>query len=185
MSSLFDELSSDKRLCHNNLEGCIKKLSDELVIYKDANQSNTKEMYTKLITPAEYFQIKTLISKRASVPEYNTKIRGLLLTKLGLYKEIKLAVTSTDTVKDISNLSKLNEIVKLERPQQPLAALNSTPHQPPVAVLKPQQPSVAVLKPQEPHVVTLKAKEAEAELIDISYSKEAKTLKPTSSSIKI
>ena len=94
MSSLFDELSSNKRLCHNDLEGCIQKLSNELVIYKDANQSKTKEMYTKLITPAEYFQIKTLINKRSENTEYGTKLRGLLLVKLGLYKEINLAVTS-------------------------------------------------------------------------------------------
>ena len=171
MSNFFDELLINKTLCYDDINACISKLNKELVIYKDVEQSKTKELYTKLITHGEYLKIKTFIIKRANDPEYNLKIRDFILTKLDLYKEIKLASTSTDTVKDIANLGKLNEIVKLERHQQPpVAALNPIPHVPTF------QPTFQPTTPQPP-IATLKAKESEASLINISYSKEAKELR--------
>lgn len=90
MSSIFNELFINKNLVKTDLGKCINHLKKDLEIYNSKSQSDVKDIYSKLITKSEYYNIQTKVDES---PTYDSLLKGWLLAKLSKFKEINLSTT--------------------------------------------------------------------------------------------
>jgi hypothetical protein len=90
MSSIFNELFINKNLVKTDLGKCINHLKKDLEMYSSKSQSEVKDIYSKLITKSEYYNIQTKVDES---PTYDSLLKGWLLAKLSKFKEINLSTT--------------------------------------------------------------------------------------------
>jgi hypothetical protein len=90
MSSIFNELFINKNLVKTDLEKCINHLKKDLKMYNSKSQSDVKDIYSKLITKSEYYNIQTKVDES---PKYDSLLKGWFYAKLSKFKEINLSTT--------------------------------------------------------------------------------------------